>query len=85
MINKQCCKLTQKEYNSRYDWAEKVIIKELIKKFNFDHTIKWYMHKPESVLENMDFVIQTDPSSEFCHSYKLQCENKRNTWILPQK
>ena len=34
--------------------------------FEFDHTNKWYMHNPESVLENkthkilLDFEIQTD-------------------------
>ena len=36
------------------------------KKFKFDHTNKWYMHNPASVLENntrkllWDFNIQTD-------------------------
>ena len=30
----------------------------LRKKLKFDHTNKWYMHKPESVLS--DFEIQTD-------------------------
>ena len=39
---------------------------ELCKKLKFDHTNKWYMHNPESVLENetnivlWDFEIQTD-------------------------
>ena len=39
---------------------------ELCKKLKFHHTTKWYMHKPESVLENethkilWDFEIQTD-------------------------
>ena len=44
----------------------KVIHWELSKKFKSDHTNKWYMHNPESVLENeahklpWDFEIQTD-------------------------
>ena len=44
----------------------KVIHWELYEKFEFDHTNKWYMHNPESVLENemhkllWDFEIQTD-------------------------
>ena len=44
----------------------KVIHWELYKKLKFDHTNKWYMHNPESVLENethkllWDFEIQTD-------------------------
>ena len=43
-----------------------MIHRESCKKFKFDHTSKWYMHKPESVLENgmhkviWDFEIQTD-------------------------
>ena len=43
-----------------------VIYKELCKKFKFDDTNKWYMHNPESVLENemrkvlWDFEIETD-------------------------
>ena len=45
---------------------EKVIHWELCKKFKFDHTNKWYIHNPESVLENerdkilWDFEIQMD-------------------------
>ena len=44
----------------------KVIHWELCKKFRFDYTNKWYMHNPESILENetykllWDFMIQTD-------------------------
>ena len=37
---------------TRYDWAGKVIYKKLCKKFKFDHTNKWYVHKEEFVLEN---------------------------------
>ena len=42
----------QKEFKTRHDWVEKVIHRELCKKFKFDHTNKWYMHNPESVPEN---------------------------------
>ena len=44
----------------------KVIHWKLCKKFKFDHTNKWYMHNPESVLENemqrvlWNFKIQMD-------------------------
>ena len=44
----------------------KVIHGELCKKFKFDHTNKWYIHNPTSVLENetqkllWNFDIQTD-------------------------
>ena len=60
-------KLDQKECKIRHDWVEKVIKRELCKRKNFDRAAKWYMHKPESILENetykilSDFDKQTDP------------------------
>ncbi len=69
MINhiiSKCSNLTQKEYKNRHDWVGKVIHWELCKKFKFDHTNKWYMHNPATVLENdthkflWDFDIHTD-------------------------
>ena len=59
-------KLVQKEYKSRHDWVRKEIHLELCKRLKFGHTNKWYVHKPESVLENKshkilcDFEIKTD-------------------------
>ena len=66
-IISECSKLAQKEYKTRHNWVNKLIHWELCKKFKFDHTNKWYMHNPGSVLENemhkllWDFDIQTDP------------------------
>ena len=59
-------KLVLKEYNTKHNWVNKVIHWEMCKKFKFDHTNKWYMHNPASVLENdthkllWDFDIHTD-------------------------
>ena len=59
-------KLAQKEYKARHDWVGKLINWEMCLKFKFDHTNKWYMHKPAPVLKNdthkllWDFNIQTD-------------------------
>ena len=50
-IISECCKVAQKEYNTRHDWVSKGIHWETCKKFKFDHTNKWYMHNPGSVLE----------------------------------
>ena len=58
-------KLEQKEYKTRHDWMGKIILWELCKTLKIDHTNKWYMHKPESILENemhkihWGFEIQT--------------------------
>ena len=52
-------KLAERKYKTKNDWLEKGIYLELFK--------KWYMHNPESVLENVshkilwDFEIQTSP------------------------
>ena len=65
-IISECSKLAQKECNTRHDWVKNVIHLELCKKLKLDHTTKWYMHKPESILANerykifWDVEIQTD-------------------------
>ena len=65
-IISECSKLSQREYKTRLDLVGKLIHWELCKKFNFHHSTKWYMQKPESVLENethkilWDFEVQTD-------------------------
>ena len=51
-IISECSKLTQKEYKTRHDWVGKVIHWDLCKKFQFDHTNKWYMRNPTSVQKN---------------------------------
>ena len=54
MINyiiSECSELVQKEYKTRYNWVGKVIYWKLCKKLKVDHSTKYYMHKPESVLE----------------------------------
>ena len=65
-IISECSKLPQKEYKARHDWVGKVIHWEICRKFQFDHTKKWYMHNPAPVLENdshkllWDFDIKID-------------------------
>ena len=51
-IISECSKLAQQEYKTGHDGLSKVIHREMCKKFKFDHTNKWYMHNPASVLEN---------------------------------
>ena len=65
-ITSECCKLARKEYKTRHNWVGKVIHWKMCKKFRFDHTNKWYMYNPASVLEYSthkllwDFDIQAD-------------------------
>ena len=69
MINhiiSECSKLAQKEYKAKHDWVGKEIHWEMCRKFQFDHTNKWYMHNTAPVPEKdshkllWDFNIQTD-------------------------
>ena len=65
-ITSKCSKLALKEYKTRHDLVGKVVYWEMCKKSKFNHTNKWYMHNPASVLENgshkllWDFDIQTE-------------------------
>ena len=65
-IISECSKLAQKVCKARHHWVGKVVHWEMCRKFQFDHTNKWYMHNPVPVLENdshkllWDFNIQTD-------------------------
>ena len=65
-IISECSKLAQREYKTRDDGVGNVAHWEMCKKFKFDHTNKWYMHNPASVIENdihkllWDFDIHTD-------------------------
>ena len=42
-------KFKLKKYKTEHDWVGRVINWELCKRLKFDHTTKWYIHKPESV------------------------------------
>ena len=57
-IISECSKLAQKEYRTRHNWVGKVINWEMWKKFKFDHTNKWYMHNPASILESDKHKLQ---------------------------
>ena len=89
---RECSKLAQKEYKPKLDLVGKVIHWELCKKFKFDHTNKWYMHNPESVLENetdkilWDFEIQTDRLISARQPDLVTVNKNRESaklWILP--
>ena len=83
-IISECSKLAKKEYKTRHDWVGKVIHWEMSKKFKFDHTNKWDMHNPASILENdthkllWDFDIQTDHLISARRSDLLVINKKEN-------
>ena len=63
---RECNKLAHEEYKPRPLWEGKVINSELCKILKFTYTTIFFMHKPESVLENepditrWHFAKQTD-------------------------
>ena len=80
-------KLVQKEYKTRHDWVGKVIHRKMCKKFKFEHSNKWYLHNPATVLENdthkilWDVDIQTDHpiSTRAQHLIVINNKNKNKT------
>ena len=62
----ECKKLAQKELRQRHDNIVRIVHLELCQKFGVVGEVKWYNHKPASVVENdrvkilWDFDIQTD-------------------------
>ena len=83
-------KLEQREYKTKQDWVGKVIHWELCKKFKFDHTNKWYIHKPESVQENetQNFLrFWNTSTSNLCPKTRpSDSQQKKRTcwkWTLP--
>ena len=82
-IMSECSKLAQKEYKARHAWVCKVIHMEMCKIFKFDHTNKWYMYNPATVLENdthklfWDFNIQTDHLIPIRPNYNQQKKKKK--------
>ena len=82
-IVSECSKLTQKEYKQvRYDNVVKMLHWKLCEKWGFNKAEKWYIHKPEKVLESKncmilwDFPIQTDKTLE---------HNRPNITIIDKK
>ena len=62
----ECKKLAQKERKQRNDNIARIVHLELCQKFGLVGEVKWYNHKPASVVENdrvkilWDFDTQTD-------------------------
>ena len=74
----------QKEYKTRHNWVGKVNHWEIFKKFKFDSSAKWHMHKTESIVENetheilCDFLIQNrsvNPGQKTRSSNSFKLEN----------
>ena len=75
----ECKRLAQKEYKQRHDNIAKIVHLELGQKFGLVGKVKWYNHKPASVVENdrvkilWHFNIQTDHSTQKAwHSCAVQ-------------
>ena len=64
--NKRMQQISTEGVQARHDWVGKRIHWEMCRKFQLDHTNKWYMHNPVPVQENdshkllWDFNIKTD-------------------------
>ena len=50
---------------------------ELYKRLKFNHSIKWYMHKPESILEN--------ETHEILWGFKIQIPTRKSDQVSKRK
>ena len=82
-IISECSKKAEKEYKTRHNWVCKLTHWEICKKLKFDHTNKWYIHNPASLLENdthkllWDFNIQTGYLILARRSYLIIIDKKK--------
>ena len=70
-IVSECSKLAQKEYKQmRHDNIVKMLHWKLCEKWGFNKVEKWYIHKPDQLLDSedckilRDFPVQTDKTLE---------------------
>ena len=75
-------KLAKKEYKRRHDNLGKIVHWKLPRKCNFEAGDKWYVHEPESVLENEDYKILLDFNIQTDHVIEAQ---KPNLIVLDKK
>ena len=61
-----CMKLAQREYKRRHDNVARYVHWQLCEKAGLERANKWYEHKPEGVMENVDFKILWD--------FMIQCD-----------
>ena len=59
-LSAECKKLAQKEYKQRHDNTARIVHLELCQKFGLIGEVKWYNHKPGSVVENYRVKILWD-------------------------
>ena len=62
-----CSKLAQKKYKRSYDNLGKIVHWKIARKCNFEAGEKWYEHEPGSVLEDEDYEILWDFSTQTDH------------------
>ena len=78
----------KEEDKTRHDRVEKMIPWELCIRLKFDHTIKWYMYKPESILENethkilWNFYIKMDHFIQALRQDLVLINQKKDLVIL---
>ena len=56
-IVSECSMLAQREYKKRHENVARYLHWRLCEKYKLDRTNKWYDHKPEGVVENVDYKI----------------------------
>ena len=88
-IISECSKIAQKEYKQvRHDNVAKMLHWKLGEKWGFNKAKKWFIHKPENVLESenckivWDFPIKTDKTLEHNQPDVTVIDKKKGKCIL---
>ena len=66
------------EYKSKHDWVGKVVHWEMFRKFQFDHTNKWYMHNPENETHNSHSSEKPSVNTDVKNSKGVDNNNNNN-------
>ena len=66
-ISVECKKLALIEYKQRHDSIARILHLEMCQNHGLFEEVKWYNHKPESVVENENIKIQWDFNIQTVH------------------
>ena len=67
----ECGMLAQREYKRRHDNVARYVYWRFCEKYKLHRTYKWYDHKPEGVVENIEYKMLWDAM--------IQCNKKIKT------
>ena len=78
-IVNECSKLVQREYKRRHGNVARLVHWKLCEKLSFEKPEKWYLHKPQTVCENVNHKLIWDMNIQYD---KIRVERRPNIVIV---